>query len=119
MMSGYEDLFGTTPGVTLAVTLMLMGGCALMTGRALALNWRSAWQLVFYCLLLGLADRFLVFALFGGALLSLSGYLIDTVLLLSIAALVFRVSRVRQMVRQYPWLYERAGPLGWRARREG
>jgi protein-S-isoprenylcysteine O-methyltransferase Ste14 len=115
-MSGYENISGTTPGVTLAVTLVLMGGCALMTGRALALNWRPVWQLVFYCLLLGLGDRFLVFALFGGELLSLPGYLIDTALLLSIAAIAFRVSRARQMVRQYPWLYERAGPLGWRTR---
>lgn len=115
-MSGYENISGTTPRVTLAVTLVLMGGCALMTGRALALNWRPVWQLVFYCLLLGLGDRFLVFALFGGELLSLPGYLIDTALLLSIAAIAFRVSRARQMVRQYPWLYERAGPLGWRTR---
>jgi hypothetical protein len=25
----------------------------------------------------------------------------------------------RKMVRQYPWLYERAGLLAWRAKNEG
>lgn len=117
-MEEYRLIFGTTIHVTLGITLVLAGGCALMTGRALALNWRPDWQIVPYCLLLGLADRFLVFALFGGELLSLSGYAVDFALLLVIAAASFKIARTRQMVRQYPWAYERAGIAGWRERRK-
>jgi hypothetical protein len=113
-MSGYALVFGTSVYVTIGITLMLGGGCALMTGRALALTWRPDWQMVPYCALLAVADRFLVFALFGGELLSLSGYAVDFALLLLAAAASFQAARARQMVRQYPWLYRPAGPFGWR-----
>ncbi|HEX7776961.1 MAG TPA: hypothetical protein VF449_10590 [Parvibaculum sp.] len=116
-MSDYELIVGTQPLVSLGITLILGGGCAWMTGRALALNWRSDWQIVVYGLLLGVADRFLVFALYQGELLSLSGYLIDGLLFILTGVAAFRLTRARQMVRQYPWLYESHGPLGWRKRR--
>jgi len=32
------------------------------------------------------------------------------------AALGYRLTRTRQMVEQYPWAYERRGPLWWRAK---
>lgn len=115
-MTGYEAIFGTTPFVSILITLMFGGGCALMTGRALALNWRPQWQLVVYCLLLGLADRFLVYALFQGQLLLVSGFVCDTLVLMAIAFLTFHITRSRQMVRQYPWAYERVWLLGWRAK---
>ncbi len=35
-------------------------------------------------------------------------------ILLAVTATAFRVTQTRQMVRQYPWLYTRAGPLNWR-----
>jgi hypothetical protein len=35
---------------------------------------------------------------------------------LVIAAFACRLTRVRQMVRQYPWLYRRKGLLGWEER---
>ena len=100
--------------VFIGITLVLGGGGAWMMGRALAANWRPVWQLVGYALLLGLADRFLVYALFEGELLSLRGYLLDTAVILGIALVSFRVTRVNTMVNQYPWLYRRVGPFGWR-----
>lgn len=115
-MIGFEAIFGTTPLVFFFVTGILGGGCALMTGRALALNWRPQWQLVIYCLLLGLADRFLVYALFQGDLLLPSGFVCDVIFLMITAFLTFRITRARQMVRQYPWAYESAGFFGWRAK---
>lgn len=113
----YMRVFGTTLPVSLGITFALAGGCALMTGRALALNWRPDWQILPYCLLLALADRFLIFALFDGDLLSATGYAADFVFLLVVAASTFQLARARQMVRQYPWAYERAGLAGWRERR--
>ncbi len=72
------------------------------------------WQVVFYCLLLGLGARFLIFSLFEGKLLSLSGYLIDAGVLVAIGLFAYRLTQARKMVSQYPWIYERAGLLGWR-----
>jgi branched-chain amino acid transport system ATP-binding protein len=112
-MSHYEAILGTTPFVSLGITLVLAGGCAAMTGRVLALNWRPDWQIVAYGLLLAVADRFLIFALFQGELLSLSGYLADAAFLILVAAFSFRLTRARQMVRQYPWACRRRGLIGW------
>jgi hypothetical protein len=110
----WQAVFGTTPGVTIALTLIFMGGCALMTGRALARVWRPAWQVVPYILLLGAADRFLTYALFEGRLLSLSGFVADVLILMILAGLSYQETRARMMVSQYPWLFDRAGPLVWR-----
>ena len=63
-----------------------------------------------------LAPFFLVFALFEGELLNPLGYGIDATLLMVVALLAFRVTRTRQMTTQYPWLYQRTGPLSWRER---
>ena len=109
-----QALLGNGPGVFLGVTVCLMGFAAFMTGRAIALTWKPGWHAAGYACLLGLADRFLAFALFGGQLLSLSAYLVDTAVLVAIALLSHRLARVRKMVEQYPWLYERAGLLDWR-----
>ena len=73
-----EQAIGTTYGVFFVITVAVMGFAAYMTGQAMANTWKPAWHSVGYCILLGLADRFLTFALFEGELLSLSGYLIDT-----------------------------------------
>ena len=103
-------------GVFLVVTVAVMGFAAYMTGQACANAWRPVGHAVFYCLLLGLADRFLVFALFEGELLSVGGYLVDTAVLVGIALLAFRLNRAARLTTQYPWLYERAGLLSWRDR---
>ena len=100
------------------VILVAMWFAAYMTAKALANAWRPMWQPVAYCGLLGFADRFLVFALYDGDLFSLTGYLVDTAVLIAISVLAFQLNRAKKMVSQYPWLYEPAGPLGWRKIRE-
>jgi hypothetical protein len=110
------SLLGNTFGVYIGLTVCLMGFAAFMTGQALAVTWKPAWHCLAYALLLGLADRFLAYALFDGQLLSLSAYLVDGATLLGISLLAWRLGRARKMVSQYPWLYERAGLLSWRAR---
>jgi hypothetical protein len=107
-----------SPWVFLFVTVIIGGGAAWLTGRALAANWRPAWQIVLYVALLGCALRFFHFALFQGALVSVHYYLTDTLVLLSAAYLGFRLTRVTQMVTQYAWEFERAGPFFWRKRRQ-
>jgi hypothetical protein len=107
-------VLGTTSGVFVGLTLIIMGFTAYMTGMGLANTWRPIWQPVLYAALLGFADRFLVFALFDGELLSLSGYLIDSAALIAISLFSYRSSQARRMVSQYPWLYDRAGLFGWR-----
>lgn len=109
-----QSILGTSVGVFLGITVGLMGFAAFMTGQALANTWKPTWHAVVYAILLGFADRFLTFALFEGELLSLSGYLVDTAVLVAIILLAFRITQVRKMVSQYPWLYERVGLFGWR-----
>jgi len=116
-MSGFESVMGTELGVTIGITLAFMGGCAFMTGQALAATWRPLWHVIPYALLLGCADRFMLYALFQGHLFLLSGYIIDSIWLLAVLIFAYRVTRVRQMSTQYPWLYERSGLMGWRERR--
>lgn len=109
-----EEASGVNWPVFIGITLILMGFAAYMTGQALANTWRPMWQAVPYALLLGGADRFLVWGLFEGDLFSLSGYLLDTLLLLGICLLAYRLNRAYRMVAQYPWLYERSGLFSWR-----
>lgn len=108
------ELLGTSIEVFIGLTVVLFGAAAWLTGRATALNWQPSWLLLVYGALLGLGSRFLTFALFTGELLSLSGYVIATAVLLGVMGCAYRLYRVRQMVRQYPWLYERRGPFAWR-----
>lgn len=110
-------LLGGSPASFLAL-IVLFSGAAVAMGRALARNWRPLWQVLLYAVLLALSDRFLIYALFGGALLSASGFAVTLVILLLVAGLAYRASEARLMVRQYPWLYERAGALSWRQKRE-
>jgi len=110
------SLLGNSVAVYVGLTLCLMGFAAFMTGQALAVTWKPAWHALVYSLLLGLADRFLAYALFEGSLMSAPAYLIDTASLAAIAVFAWRLGRARKMVAQYPWLYERAGLLSWRAK---
>jgi hypothetical protein len=112
-------IVGTTFGVWLGITIVIMGFVAFMTGHALGNTWRPLWQVAVYCLLLGLVDRFLIWALFRGAPWLVTGYVIDAAFLVAIGFLSYRMTVARKMVAQYPWLYERAGPLSWRARSGG
>ena len=89
--------------VFIGITLILFGFASLMTGQALAATWRPIGWTVFYILLLGFVDRFIVWSLFGGDLGSVAGYLVDTGTLLAIGLVSYRVTQVRKMVSQYPW----------------
>lgn len=100
--------------VFVGVTCILFGFAAFATGRALAATWRSPYWAAFYAALLGLVDRFIHWSLFDGALLSVPGYLTDTAVLVAIALVAYRATQAAKMVRQYPWLYRRAGLFSWR-----
>jgi hypothetical protein len=107
-------LLGSEIGSFFAMTVVLFGGVALLTGQRLAESWRPGWQIVPAALLLAAADRFLLYALFAAELVSLSGLLIAAAILSAVAAVAYYLTRARKMVRQYPWLYERRGLFGWR-----
>jgi hypothetical protein len=102
----------------LFVTLVLGGGCALLAGRAIALTWRSIWVVVAAMIPMGLAVRFVHFALFNETLLAPRTYLVETLILLIVACLSFQRTRAQQMTRQYYWMYEPSGPLSWRLRQD-
>jgi len=108
------SILGTDWSVFIGITVVLMGFASAITGQALANTWRPMWQVVPYCLLLGGADRFLTWGLFQGELLLLSGYVIDSLVLMGIAALTYRVTLARKMVTQYPWIYRRTSLFTWR-----
>jgi len=110
-------LYEESSFVLFVLVTMIMGGwAAWMTGRAMALTWRTYAQLVVYLLILAGFVRFIHFALFGGTLLTLHYYIVDAIVLLILGSLGFRYIRARQMTTQYRWLYERTGPFSWRDR---
>jgi hypothetical protein len=96
------------------VTLILGGGAAWLTSRAVALQWHSPLKAALWMILLTGAVRFIHFALFSGTLLSIQFYLVDLAILIIIALIAHRYTRSRQMWRRYPWLYTTAGPFSWR-----
>src|SRR5215472_19050486 len=101
-------------GVFLLVTVILGGGAAALAGRAVALTWRPWWQVVVYMLMLSAAVRFIHFALFGGSLLSIHYYAVDSLVCMVLGFAGFQAARARRMVAQYPWINEPDGPLRWR-----
>ncbi len=111
---GMESLVGSSIAVFIGMTVVLFGGAAWMTGRALATAWQPRGLAVLYSVLLGLGARFLTYALFEGHLLSLSGYVVSTAVILVVMLVAYRFYHVRQLVRQYPWIYERRWLFTWR-----
>ena len=107
----------SNPAVFLFLTVLLIGGAALLTGRALARAWRPIWQVILSCLGLGLVDRFLVYALFDGSLDSISAYLFDSLVIMGIGTFSYRVAHVSVVIQQYPWLFERVSALTYRSLR--
>ena len=100
----------------LVMTVLLGGGAAWMTGRAVARGWRPLWTLVLYVVLLSFAVRFLHYAFGDSGLLDAGHWLADLAVLATIAAIAFRFTRAGQMARQYFWLYKRTSPLTWTVR---
>lgn len=107
-------LVGGGEGPFFGMTVILFGFAAFLAGQATAESWRATWQILPAALMLTAADRFLLYALFGAELASPSGFLIAAVILAAIAAGAYYLTRARKMVQQYPWLYQRSGPFGWR-----
>jgi hypothetical protein len=88
-------------GAFLLVTVILGGAAAFIAGRSIALTWRPWWQIIFYMMMLGAAERFFHFALFEGTLLSDYYYAVDTLIAIAFGLLGFRLARTQQMQRQY------------------
>lgn len=100
--------------VWIFVTVIIGGGAAYLSGRGQALLWRPVTMTVLYMIPLACAVRFFHYALFQGELLSIHYLLVDMVVLIAFALLGYRKTFTDKMVSQYPWLYERAGPLAWK-----
>jgi hypothetical protein len=98
------------------VFMALSMAAAWMTGRSIAHDWKPLWNLAAAVLLLAAGTRFLHFALYEAAFLSLGRYIMDTLLLSVVAFLGFRFTRTNQMADQYHWLYEKASPFTWRSK---
>jgi hypothetical protein len=111
-----EDILGTDWPIFIGVTVVLFGGAAFMMGQAIAGTWRPGWQILPYGLMLGVANQFLIFALFQGPFGALVPYLINTAILIAFAALAYRLTKVHKMVTQYPWLYQRTGVFSFAPR---
>jgi len=103
-------------GVFVLVSIVLGGGAAWLSGRAIASTWRAWWHVAAYMLVLSIAVRFFHFALFGGTFLSLHYYLVDSAVCLTLGFLGYRSTRTAQMVTQYRWINARSGAFAWRRR---
>jgi NO-binding membrane sensor protein with MHYT domain len=97
----YEERYFT---VFILVTIVLGGGAGWLTGRAIAHTWRPWWKVLLATLLLGVAVRFIHFALFEATFFSLHYYIVDTLFALMFATAGYRVTRSRQMAQQYGFL---------------
>jgi hypothetical protein len=60
------------------------------------------------------AVRVIHYALFGGTLLSIHYYAVDSLVCMAFGFAGFRSARARRMVAQYPWINAPDGPLRWR-----
>jgi hypothetical protein len=96
---------GGPPLSFFVMTVLLFGAAAVMTGQALARNWRPMWQLVPYALLLAAGDRFLLYALFQARLWSAGGYAAAALFLYAASVTSYRYTRAQRLKTQYPWLY--------------
>ena len=111
-----SEWFGDTLFQVLVFNLVLIGPASFASGHAVAITWRPWPQIVFYTGLLSATLRFLDYALGGGELWSVGGFLLGWAIQLAIGAFAYQLTRARLMVRQYPWLYRRKGLLGWEER---
>jgi Domain of unknown function (DUF6867) len=107
----YEE---SSIGLFLLVSIVMGGAAAWASGKSIAQTWRPAWMVIPYMLILGMAVRFIHFALFEGTLLSPQFYAVDAVVCLIFGFLGYRATRAAQMTTQYGWINDRAGFLRWR-----
>lgn len=109
------EWFGDSLAGVLLFNCLIAPG-AFAAGHAVAITWRPWGQIVFYTALLSCLLRFLDYALDDGELWSVGGFLLGWAVQLAVAAFAYRLTHVRLMLRQYPWLYRRKGLLGWEER---
>ena len=107
---------GDTLFNVLLFNIVLIGPASFAMGHAMAITWRPWRRIILYSAFLSAALRFLDYALAGGELWSVAGFLLGWAVQLAFAAFAYRLTRARQMARQYPWLYQRKGLLGWEER---
>lgn len=100
--------------VFLFLTVIIFGGASFLMGQAIAETWRPIWQNIVYGMVLVLAERFLASALFKAPFLNYGAILLNAAVIIGFALLAYRLTQVRKMVNQYPWLYERNGLFSWR-----
>ncbi|HEY1748679.1 MAG TPA: hypothetical protein VGG11_18180 [Xanthobacteraceae bacterium] len=105
---------GETAVDVVLVTGVIGAGAAWLSGRAISASWRGQSHVILTTLLLAAAVRFFHFALFQGQLLSAASFACDALLFVVVGLVAWRTTRASLMVRQYPWLYARTGPLTWR-----
>ena len=110
------DWFGDTLAAVLLFNIVVVGPASFAAGHAVAVAWRPWSRIVFYTGLLSATLRFLDYALAEGELWSVGGFLFGWAIQLAVAAFAYRLTLTRLMVRQYPWLYQRKGLLGWEER---
>jgi hypothetical protein len=111
-----SEILGSEPLPFFGMTVILFGLAAAATGRVLAQSWKPAWQIAPAVLLLAASDRFLHYALFEAPLDAFGGLLAAAGVLGLIMSTAYYYARACKMTQQYPWLYERNGVLGWRAK---
>lgn len=89
--------------IFVAVTGVICGAIAFVTGRAIAETWRPAWQVGVYAVLITFISRFLHYALFAEVLLSLGNFVVDFVVIFALAVGGYVRVRHQQMATQYNW----------------
>jgi len=100
--------------VFLFLTVIIFGGAAFLMGQAIAETWRPLWQNIVYGALLVVLERFFAWALFQAPPFNVGAILLNAAVIIGFALVAFRLTMVRKMVSQYPWLYERSGLFAWR-----
>jgi Domain of unknown function (DUF6867) len=118
-MQAFERVIDLELGVFVGMTLVIMGGGAILMGQALANTWRPARQVFFYAVPLAIATRFFSLALFYGDPFFhfgrwAYGSAVDFVCLAAYGLLAYRVTHVWRMAQQYPWLVRRTGIFTYR-----
>jgi hypothetical protein len=101
--------------IFILVTLVMGGAAGYSTGKAIAQTWRPGWHLIASALVLGVAVRFIHYALFGASFLTPHYYVIDSLLVLLAAFVGFRLTRAKQMTTRYRWLYEPSSAFTWKS----
>lgn len=99
------------------ITVAMGGWAAWRSGMAVAKTWKPSWILIPYACLLGLAVRFIHFAMFEGTLFSLHYWLVDTSVVLAASYLGWRSHRAEAMAQQYAFAFERGSLFTWRRKK--